>query len=84
MKDLLSEDLLNRLAAAGDGVAEQGQKFPAYFSVVERGVMIDAGGGPKSDATRAFREAALYSKIPAIAAELMQLDPRSQNLRILR
>ena len=85
MKDLLSEELLDRLAEAGEGIAENGKKFPTYFSVVEQGVMIDSGlGGPNSGATRAFRQTALYSTIPRIAAELMQLDPRSQNLRVLR
>lgn len=85
LKDVLSMDLIERLSTAGSGVAELGQRFPPYFSVVERGVFFDSGvGGPRSDETRAFREVALYSSIPQIAAELMQLDPLRQNLRVLR
>ncbi len=85
MKNVLSEDLVERLSKAGIGVAEIGQKFPAYFSVVERGVMFDSGlQSLNSEATKAFRETSLYSTIPQIAAELMQLDGRSQNLRVLR
>jgi hypothetical protein len=34
--------------------------------------------------TKAFRHAALYSKFPQAAAELMQLDPETQNVRVLR
>lgn len=85
MKNVLNSDLVERLSHAGIGVAEIGQKFPAYFSVVERGVMFDSGlRDSNSDATKAFREASLFSIIPQIAAELMQLDGKSQNLRVLR
>ena len=85
LRDFLPEDLVGRLSTAGAGVAKVGQRFPSFFSVVERGVLFDSGiGGPRSDATMAFREVALYSSIPQIAAELMQLDPSRQNLRVLR
>ena len=85
LRNLLSEDLIERLSSAGTKVAEVGQKFPAYFSVVERGVIFDSGvGGPRSDETMTFRDVALYSVIPQVAAELMQLDPKKQNLRVLR
>ena len=85
MKNVISKDLVDRLAEAGIGVAAIGQKFPLYFSVVERGVMFDSGlGDSNPNATRTFREAALYSTIPQIAAELMKLDKTSQNLRVLR
>jgi hypothetical protein len=82
MKDVLREDLVSRLSKAGAAVAKIGQKFPAYFSVVERGVIFDSG--LERSATETFREAALYSSIPRIAAELMQLDDRTQSLRVLR
>lgn len=36
------------------------------------------------DAAAVFRQAAIYSTIPQIAAELMELDPERQNLRVLR
>jgi hypothetical protein len=39
---------------------------------------------PSMDSAAVFREAAIYSKIPQIAAELMELDADSQNLRVLR
>ena len=85
LRDILPEDLVARLSASGALVAEVGQRFPSFFSVVERGVIFNSGiGGPRSDATMAFREVALYSLIPQIAAELMQLDPSRQNLRVLR
>ena len=31
-----------------------------------------------------FRNVALHSNLPSVAAELLQLDTRSQNLRVLR
>lgn len=82
MRGILGEDLVNRLSEAGAAVAKIGQKFPAYFSVVERGMIFDSG--LERDATMAFRETALYSSIPKIAAQLMELDARTQSLRVLR
>jgi len=85
MRDLLPTELVDRLSRAGDRVAERGQKFPSFFSVVERGVLFDCGiGEPRSDDTMAFREAALFSAIPQVCAELMRLDPLRQNVRVLR
>ena len=46
---------------------------------------VASGAGVKSiNVTSIFRKVALYSKIPQIAAELMQLDSETQNLRVLR
>ena len=92
MSNLLSEDLVNKLEAAGRVIANRGQKFPSYFSVVERGAMfngiLSSADWDESDVdfnvTKAFRQAALYSKIPQIAAELMELDSQTQSLRVLR
>ena len=36
------------------------------------------------DNIEAFRQTAVFSQLPAAAAELMQLDPDYQNLRVLR
>jgi hypothetical protein len=44
----------------------------------------DAADDGGVDAAAVFRGAAIHSKIPQIAAELMELDPETQNLRILR
>ena len=46
-----------------------------YFSTIIKGAMFSH---------EAFRSIVLHSKMPKIAAELMQLDPQTQNLRILR
>jgi hypothetical protein len=43
-----------------------------------------AVGIERDAAVDAFRQAAVFSQIPRAAAELMQLDPETQNLRILR
>jgi hypothetical protein len=40
--------------------------------------------GTVETAATIFRKATIYSNIPQIAAELMELDPEKQNLRILR
>ena len=82
MKGILNEDLVNRLSEVGAAVAKTGQTFPTYFSVVERGMIFDSGLG--SNATAVFREVVFHSSIPKIAAELMQLDPLTQSLRVLR
>jgi hypothetical protein len=93
MSGLLSDELVDRLSEAGLALALHGQKFPEFFSVMERGVIFDgaiSGTSSEKDAAldfsiaNTFREAALYSKIPHVAAELMQLDPDQQNLRVLR
>ena len=67
------------------------------FSVVEKGMIFspppslnttltpETGGLMSCDDTLAiFRKVALRSKLPQVAAELMQLDPKRQSLRILR
>jgi hypothetical protein len=41
-------------------------------------------GREREVAADAFRQAALFSDLPRAAAELMQLDPETQSLRILQ
>ena len=93
LSGLLDEEVVDQMKAAGHLIAEHSQKFPEYFSVVERGIIFDGGGlseitgddDPVSlRSTETFRKVALTSKIPQIAAHLMQLDPESQNMRVLR
>jgi len=93
MRNLLPDDLLDALCQAGEYVAMEGQKFPNYFSVVERGLLFDGGLSldPEekdlakvASAKAAFRETVLYSKLPQVAAELMGLNSSYQNLRVLR
>jgi hypothetical protein len=89
---LLDVDQVERLSEAGRAIASQTKNFPAYFTVVERGAIFSGGlsdvgdrdAGLNLSAAEIFREVALYSKIPQVAAELMRLDPDHQNLRILR
>jgi hypothetical protein len=62
------------------GVIEKGQDLSTvqaglYFSTMFKGAMYSH---------EAFRAMAVHSKMPKIAAELMQLDAGSQNVRVLR
>lgn len=92
VKGVLEGDLADRMAKAGYAIVDQAMKFPQFFSVIENGLIFNGGGVQSSnndyydsdDAARVFREVALYSKIPQIAAELMELDHETQNLRVLR
>jgi hypothetical protein len=72
------------------GVRREHSKIPFYFSVTKQGchvwlskensaLLMESNEMPLD----AFRQAVL-SQIPRAAAELMQLDPETQNLRILR
>ena len=89
MKGVLSKQLTDGMAEAGQLIADRAIKFPMFFSVIENGLIFNGGGtfdGNQSsiDTTAVFRDVALYSNIPRIAAELMELDPETQNLRVLR
>jgi hypothetical protein len=98
MKMVLDEGLVNQMAKAGRDIVENAARFPQFFSVIENGLLFNGGGhsfsssdgdgdtdaGNPVNLTSVFRQVALYSKIPQIAAELMQLDSSSQNLRVLR
>jgi hypothetical protein len=74
---ILDEDQVERLAAAAEALVQQRppSRF-ATFTLVEKGCIFDS-----SDE---FRDVVLRSKLGALSAELMQLDPETQNCRVLR
>jgi hypothetical protein len=84
-------DQVKRLSEAGWAITSQTKNFPAYYAIVEHGAIFEGGlldvgnrdAGLNISAAEIFREVALYSKIPQVAVELMQLDPDHQNLPIL-
>jgi hypothetical protein len=87
---LMDPSLVQNLEHAADWTIENTQKIPFYFSVTKQGAMFgsqkncSADGRERDVAADAFRQAALFSDLPRAAAELMQLDPETQDLRILR
>ena len=78
---LLDDNEIESLVQAGDDVVSKhlekagGQFNKGNFQVNEFGLVL-------SD--KRFRDVALRSRVPSAAAELMQLDSHSQNLRVLR
>jgi hypothetical protein len=82
--------LVQNLEHAAELTVENTPKIPFYFSVTKQGAMFGseknctADGFERDVAVDAFRQAALFSDLPRAAAELMQLDPETQDLRILR
>jgi hypothetical protein len=82
--------VVQNLEHAAGLTVENTPKLPFYFSVTNQGAMFGsqknctADGIERDVAADAFRHAALFSDLPRAAAELMQLDPETQELRILR
>ena len=82
---LLDTDEINNLVNAGESLISKkstdtdGKLSSGNYQVHEFGLVFN-----DSVSSRAFRHAALHSKLPSVAAELLQLDTRSQNLRVLR
>jgi len=92
--------IMERLIQAGDALSQRatpsGQN--RTFSAVEFGMLfgqqeglcsVDTNGestcaGGETEIVQAFRDVALRSKLVEACAELMQLDPATQNMRILR
>lgn len=78
---LLDADEIERLLGAGESIVSKhaeklgGQLPPKNFQVHEFALALNDDR---------FRDIALHSKLPRAAAELMQLDSESQNLRVLR
>jgi hypothetical protein len=72
---MMDSIMVQNLDHAANLTVENSPKIPFYFSVTKQGAMFGAD---------AFRQAALFSDLPRAAAELMQLDPETQHLRILR
>lgn len=89
MKGVLREEIANQMALAGRAFVNRASRFPQFFSVIESGLIFDGGGAAfeennKTQYASIFRHVALYSVIPRIAAELMELDRDDQNLRVLK
>jgi hypothetical protein len=91
MSGLLSEEQTNQLVAAGRIIVDHHiDQSSLYFKLAERGIMICGPSNPqlseehRSTVVKAFRDVALRSSIPFVAAELMGLDPNEENVRILR
>jgi hypothetical protein len=81
---LLDEQLLEEFIHAGHAFAAQAKKTNSYFSIIDMGLIFQAGKDDTDSAiTDAFRRVAFHSKLPQAAAELMQI-PASQNVRVLR
>lgn len=78
---LLDAAEMDGLADAGEGLVHKqlektgGKLPPSNFQVHEFGLVLN---------DKRFRDVALRSKLPRAAAELMQLDEKTQNLRVLR
>jgi len=94
---LLDENDVESLVQAGEEIVQTKAKTTRLqsantFSVVEKGIMFtpsqnenqESSDSHVNESMRAFRTVALRSKLSQIAAELMQLDPKRQNIRILR
>jgi hypothetical protein len=87
LRGVLNDDLVHRMGAAGHAIVNRASKFPQFFSVVETGLIFNGGGMREEkdpETASVFREVALNSDLPQIAAELMDLDRDTQNLRVLR
>jgi hypothetical protein len=79
---------------AGQNVVDESPKMPFYFSATRSGALFGTNNCTQAEiqaqkcgadsTTQAFRQTSLHSKLPQAVAELMQLDPETQNLRILR
>ena len=73
VRGLLDEKEVDR--AVREGVALTQVRKAFFFSTILKGAMYNNDG---------FRSLALHSRLPQAAAELMQLNPETQNVRILR
>jgi hypothetical protein len=73
VKGLFDEKELQQVVDCGEVLSAEKQGI--FFSTVLKGAMYSH---------KAFRSMALHSKMPKVAAELMQLDAECQNVRILR
>lgn len=83
---LLDDKLVENLADAAQQTIQSSPPFPFFYSVSQTGLLFGSTqeGKYNQTTTKAFRDTALYSKLPQAVAELMKLDPQSHNLRILR
>jgi hypothetical protein len=95
---LLDSELLDQLSRIARVFASENKNSQGYFTSQKKGVIFNGGIGGVANATttttiktklssvstKLFRDVALYSALPKAAAELMQLDPSTQNVRVLR
>jgi hypothetical protein len=92
---LLSKDELSHLVDSGQRIVDAEQnikKGSLYFKIAERGIMICGPSNPamddadeKADIAQGFRNVALRSKLPRVAAELMGLDAtKEETVKVLR
>ena len=79
----LLDDQLEEFVNAGNEYASKAKKSAAYFSIIDMGLVFDAGKSEDAQVTKAFRNVAFESKLPQAVAELMRLPP-TQNVRLLR
>lgn len=76
IRGLLSDESVKELMSASDEEYQNGMAGSKNFNGNVQSTRIALSPGP-------FQNAALYSNIPKVAAELMQLNPQSQNLRMI-
>ncbi|KAL7468454.1 hypothetical protein ACHAXS_008679 [Conticribra weissflogii] len=91
LSGLLEADEMNALIDAGTNIVSAhieklgGKELPkGNFQVHEYGLVLDDKEASGEGSKNVFRRVALHSKLPQIAAELMQLDKSTENLRLLR
>jgi hypothetical protein len=88
MRGLLDPTTVDELVAAGHDAHRDGIKD--QLKSVNETMTPDEIGKLNIQATRvalkpsAFQNVALFSDIPAVVAELMQLDPTAQTLRLIQ
>jgi Phytanoyl-CoA dioxygenase (PhyH) len=99
VKGLLKDEMLDEFVKAGDEVLKMCQRpgFPT-FRAIQKGMIVDTPSlddnkGEEKDSEDAekrkkivetFRKVALWPWLGQACADLMQLDPETQNIRILR
>jgi hypothetical protein len=69
------DECMQQVVSAGEALVAA-VKSGIFFSNVSKGAMYN------NEAS--FQAMAIHSKVPKVAAELMQLDPKRQTIRILR
>ena len=79
---LLDEQLAD-FVQAGQEFSDKSKKSSSYFSIIDMGLIFEAGKTGESHITKAFRRVVFQSKLPQAVAELMRLPP-TQNVRVLR
>lgn len=79
---LANAHLTQRLVEAAEKLWNEGKrdKYPT-FSLLETNMLYAAA---ERSSAIPFKDVALHSKIPQACAELLRLDPKEQNLKILR